>query len=93
LIPNINVDVRIDVRQSQNALVVPRGSVHLSGNDRFVYVVENGVLHQRPIRVGIASATEYEVVSGLKDGDTVAMAGDIVQRDGMQVNPVEIAPQ
>jgi len=35
--------------------------------------------------VGIADATSYEVVSGLQEGEMVALPGDVDLRDGMYV--------
>src|SRR6267378_4306501 len=40
---------------------------------------------KREIHVGIADATSYEVVSGLQEGDLVALPGDVDLRDGMYV--------
>jgi multidrug efflux pump subunit AcrA (membrane-fusion protein) len=52
-------------------------------------VVKNSVgkstLEKRPIRVGIADATNYEVVSGLQEGEVIALPGDVDLRDGMNV--------
>jgi HlyD family secretion protein len=89
LIPNINVDVKIEVSRRQNVLVVPRGAVHTDGPQRFVLVVENDTLHRRNVEVGIANPTEFEVVSGLKSGDRVALSNDITLRDGMNIHPAE----
>ncbi|HEV2488342.1 MAG TPA: efflux RND transporter periplasmic adaptor subunit [Candidatus Acidoferrales bacterium] len=89
LLPNVNVDVKIEVQERKNALAVPRGAVRVDGAQHFVFVVDGGVARKRPVDVGIANATEYEVTSGLKEGETVAIAGEAVLRDGMQVNPVE----
>ncbi|HVB07738.1 MAG TPA: efflux RND transporter periplasmic adaptor subunit, partial [Candidatus Acidoferrales bacterium] len=90
LIPNINVDVKIEVSHRQNALVIPRGAVHTDGSQHFVLVIEDNTLHRRNVRVGIANPTEFEVVSGLKDGEDVALSGDIALRDGMNVHPEEV---
>ncbi len=95
LLPNTNVDVRIHLRERQNALVVPRGAVHLEGTRRYVFVVENGSfrasrLQKREIHVGIASATNYEVLDGLRDGETVALPSDVELRNGMSVRVVQI---
>jgi HlyD family secretion protein len=89
LIPNVNVDVKIRVRQRNNVLAVPRGAVRTDGAQHFVFLVDGGVLHKRSVEVGLATATEYEVTSGLNEGDHVALTGEAVLRDGMQVNPVE----
>jgi len=93
LIPNINVDVKIQVSHRQNALVVPRGAVHTDGAQHFVLVADNNTLHRRNIEVGIANPTEVEVISGLKPGELVALSGDITLHDGMNVNPEEVKQQ
>ena len=89
LLPNININVRIHLRERRNALVVPRGAVRIEGTRRYVYMVGNGGLgtrlHKREIKVGIASATKYEVLEGLSGGETVALPGDIELRDDMAV--------
>jgi HlyD family secretion protein len=89
LLPNTNVNVRINSQERLNVVAIPRGSVETQGSDRFVFVVKNSVgkstLEKRPIRVGIADATNYEVVSGLQEGEVIALPGDVDLRDGMNV--------
>jgi HlyD family secretion protein len=88
LMPNTNVRVLIRVRERQNAVVVPRGAVRVEGNRRVVFVLEGTRLRQREIRVGIASATKFEVLSGLKEGERVALPGEVILRDGLEVSAV-----
>jgi HlyD family secretion protein len=94
LLPNTNVNVRINLKERLNVLAVPRGAVESQGGQRFVFVVKNGVrqttLEKRLIQVGIADATNFEVVSGLREGDVVALPGDADLRDGMQVRIVNM---
>jgi HlyD family secretion protein len=93
LLPNINVNVRINSRERFNVLTVPRGAVDAEGGRRFVFVVlrnalgvgGKATLQKREIRVGIADATNYEVVSGLEEGEMVALPGDVDLKDGMPV--------
>jgi len=96
LLPNINVDVRINSKEHKNVLAVPRGAVAYDGGNRYVYVVEPnqlGVgkarLEKREIKVGIADASDYEVVSGLREGEMVALPGDAELHDGMTVQVVK----
>jgi len=89
LLPGINVDVRIEVHQRSNVLVVPRGAVQGEGTARYVFLVRNDRLRQHPIQVGIASATQYEVTAGLEPNDVVALPGTVDLRDGMEIRPVE----
>ena len=95
LLPNINVNVRINSRQRMNVLAVPRGAVASEGEHRFVFVVKakqlgvgKSTLEKREIQVGIADATSYEVMSGLQEGEMVALPGDVELHDGMTVQVV-----
>jgi HlyD family secretion protein len=95
LLPNINVNVRINSRERMNVLAVPRGAVSSEGGHRYVFVVVpsqlrvgKSTLEKREIQVGIADATSYEVVGGLKEGEMVALPGDAELRDGMTVQVV-----
>ncbi len=93
LLPNININVRINAQQRFNALSVPRGAVEIEAGRRYVYVVKDAGLNRlqlekREIRVGIASSTSYEVLSGLGEGERVALPGEVDLKDGMRVKIV-----
>jgi HlyD family secretion protein len=95
LLPNINVNVRINAKERRNVLGIPRGAVQAEGGRRFVYVVKDpalsvrrSTLEKREIQVGIASATSYEVLNGLSEGEMVALPGDVDLKDGMPVRVV-----
>jgi HlyD family secretion protein len=94
LLPNTNVNVRINSKERLNVLTIPRGTVETLNGQRFVFVVKQGVgktfLEKRPIQVGISDATNYEVISGLKEGEVVALPGDTDLRDGMSVKIVNM---
>jgi len=89
LLPNINVNVQIRVRERKNALVVPRAAVRVDGAKRVVFVVDGSTLRRREVRVGIAGATNYEILEGLAEGDRVALPGETELRDGLAIAPVE----
>jgi hypothetical protein len=65
LVPNVNVEVRILVRQSHQALSVPRAAVRTDDQTRYVYLLSDNRLQRREVTVGIASSTRDEVLSGL----------------------------
>ena len=88
LIPNTTVDVRIHISERPDVLVVPRGAVYIEGSTRFVFRVENSRLHRRYIKVGIANPTMIEVLSGLDQGDVVALPGDISLKENLRIVPV-----
>ena len=85
LIPNTTVDVRIEINERADALVVPRGAVQIDGTRRYVYRFDGSRLHRTEIRVGLSNATQFEVLSGINEGDTLALPGDTPLRDNMAV--------
>jgi HlyD family secretion protein len=95
LLPNINVNVRINAQERTNVLSVPRGAVATENGRRYVFVVKKNpltvsqsTLEKREIKVGIADTTSYEVLSGLQEDDLVALPGDVDLHDGMVVKVV-----
>jgi len=94
LLPNININVKINLKERTNVITVPRGAVETEGGKRYVFVVRDGVrnatLEKREIQVGIADATSFEVISGLGGNEVVALPGDVDLRDGMVVRVMNI---
>ena len=95
LLPNINVNVRINSQERVNVLSVPRATVSTENGKRFVFVVKKNslavrqsTLEKREIKVGIADSTSYEVVGGLQQDELVALPGDTDLYDGMAVRVV-----
>jgi HlyD family secretion protein len=88
LIPNTTVDVRIHISERPSVLVVPRGAVYIDGDKRFVFVVQDDRLHRREIKVGITNPTMIEVLSGLQNGDVVALRGEVSLKENLHIRPV-----
>jgi len=93
LIPNTTVDVRIEIDERAGALVVPRGAVQIDGTHRYVYRLDGGRLHRTEIRVGLSNATQFEVLSGITEGDTLALPGDTALRNNMAVRVAIPVPE
>ncbi len=89
LLPNVNVEVRILVHEQRGVLVIPRGAVRYDQGQHFVLAYDGDAVHRRDIKVGVAGADKYELLSGLALGDRVALPGDVDLRDGMKVRAVE----
>jgi HlyD family secretion protein len=88
LLPNTTVDVRVHIGERPNVLVLPRGAVFLDGSTRFVFRVENDRLRRQNIQVGIANPTLIEVISGLNQGDVVALPGEVALKENMRIRAV-----
>ena len=63
--------VRMTIAESKDVIVIPTEAVNASSDGDFVYIIEDGVVRERPVELGTTSATQAEVVSGLSEGDLV----------------------
>jgi HlyD family secretion protein len=70
--PGMSANVDVTVAEKQNVLSLPTNVIIGRGTKRSVYLIENGIVHERPIQVGIASWERTEITGGLRDGDRVA---------------------
>jgi len=89
LLPNVNVEVQILVRERPGVLVVPRQAVGYDKGQHYVFVFDGQKVHYRQIEVGVASKDKYEVVSGLALGDEIALPGEVALQDGTEVRAME----
>jgi HlyD family secretion protein len=85
LLPNTNVNVRIRIGDHENALTIPRAAVRTEGSSRYVFIVDEGRLRRRGITGGISNATDYEVVNGITEQDTIALPAGSELEEGMAV--------
>ena len=74
LLPNVNITARIVTADTSNALTLPREALHDEGNKRIVYVVQGDHLEGRPVQTGVVNLTRVEILKGLSENDTVAVA-------------------
>ena len=63
----------------------PRGAVQIAGTHRYVFQINGGQLHRKEISVGISNATQLEVLSGVQEGEELALPGDAPLQDNMAV--------
>ena len=86
LFPSQFVNVQMQVRTIQNAVVVPVGAVRPSGTGEFVFVLQpDHTVKQRPVVRGQALGDRVQIVSGLQVGERVITEGADRLRDGSRV--------
>ena len=67
---------------------VPLQAVNHEADKSTVFVVNNaGEIEERPITVGIQTATDAEVVSGLSEGEQVVVSDRSGLKPGEKVHP------
>jgi HlyD family secretion protein len=65
---------RLVFESKKNVLKVARGAFVESGGGRVAYVVNGKLAARRPIALGATSVNEVEVVSGLREGETIVVS-------------------
>ncbi|MBN1648215.1 MAG: HlyD family efflux transporter periplasmic adaptor subunit [Spirochaetales bacterium] len=63
--------IKVTLDWAENVLVLPKRLVHKYSGRWFVKTLENGIVNERDVQVGIESATEYEIRGGLDEGELV----------------------
>jgi HlyD family secretion protein len=72
LMSGMNVDVEILIEEKEDTLIIPIESVTKVGSKYVVSTKDSeGNLKSTPIEVGITTDNNIEVISGLKEGDTI----------------------
>ncbi|GFZ79653.1 ABC transporter permease [Pseudohongiella nitratireducens] len=71
---NQRLTTRILLEQRENVLTLPRGQFIESGSGRFVYIIENGLAHRRPITMGATSLSHVEIIDGVQEGERVIVS-------------------
>jgi HlyD family secretion protein len=73
LLPDTNVTVTVTTSSTADVLNIPREALHASGGQDFVYVLDGETLRRVPVKTGLITLTAIQIVSGLREGETVAL--------------------
>ena len=82
---NQRLTTRLTFESKQNVLKVSRGPFLESEAGRAAYVVDGQMATRRPITVGASSVGEVEIVSGLKEGETIVVSDTSAFEDAKNV--------
>jgi membrane fusion protein, macrolide-specific efflux system len=89
----MTAQVYIVQASAEDTLIVPASALERRGRNRIVKVVANdGKVEERPVKVGISTSVEAQVLSGLEEGEKVVVAQasgeQSAQRGNQQRNPL-----
>jgi HlyD family secretion protein len=87
LLPNVNVNVKVETARVENALVVPREAIQQEDGKRFVYEIAGGELKRREVETSTSNLTHIAVSRGISENAVVALGTTDGRslRDGMPV--------
>ena len=76
--------IKMTVAEAENVVVIPTEAINASTDGDFVYVIENGIVKEKPVTLGISSSTQTEITEGLDEGDIVINDFNADIRPGMR---------
>ena len=94
LVPGMYAYVGLPTVRSVNVLAIPVQAVRPSGNDEGTVLVVNGqdVVDSRQVKLGIETANNVEIASGLAENDLVIFGEQNQFRPGEIVKPKLVSP-
>ncbi len=81
----MTANVTVAAAGKEKAASIPLAAIYQTGNDPGVWVVENGAVSLRKVRVGAFGDGMVEVTEGLRDGELIVTAGVHKLREGQKV--------
>jgi len=84
--PGMFCRVRITLKNQKASLTVPSIAIITNGNDRGVFIINNGKAYFRKVTVGITENNYTEILSGLKENENVVTLGMNNLKDGIPIN-------
>ena len=90
MIPGMYATVVLKVEKHADALVVPTQAVSPGKTTRVFVVNHDHQIEERDITLGVESPDEYEVLSGLNEGDLVVVGDHSELQAGQKVEPKQV---
>lgn len=88
LLPNANVDANIQATVVENALAIPKETIRRQGSETGVLLLQGDRVVWRKVSLGVSSYTKSAVLSGLAEGDAVALPTEKPIKSGSKVQAV-----
>jgi RND family efflux transporter MFP subunit len=93
LVPGMYASVKIPLQSAANVLTIPVQSIATTGNGQGTVLVVNSSNHleRREVKLGLQSATDVEILSGLQENEMVVFGEQNQYREGQLVSPQPVA--
>lgn len=88
LLPGTNVDAHIRTATVDHALTIPKECLRRDANGVGVFALRGGRLAWQALSTGVSSVTRVQILSGLAEGDAVALPTELTLHDGEIVTQV-----
>lgn len=83
----VRVNIQTDTRQ--NAVLIPKRAILEEDGENYIFTADGETAHRRKVALGYENASEVEVRSGVRPGETVIVAGQGNLKEGSKIRAVE----
>jgi RND family efflux transporter MFP subunit len=91
LMPGLYAEATLTLERKNSALVLPLQAVNQANGQATIFLVDpNNTLQERRITLGLQTATDAEILSGLNEGDRVVVSDRSGLKAGLHVKPQEV---
>jgi len=94
IVPGMYAEVQVPIHTDSGALTLPVQAVQTrTGTDGTVLIVNSSNrIEQRKVELGIQTANDFEILSGVQEGETAVFGEQNQYRTGMIVRPQPVQP-
>jgi len=94
LVPGMYASVKIPLHSASKVLMVPVQAVQVTNPEKGITLVvgPNGKVERREVSLGLQSATQVEITSGLQENEAVIFGSLDQYRPGQRVAPKPVVP-
>jgi RND family efflux transporter MFP subunit len=85
----VTVDVRLKVRESDNAIVIDRKLLLDEGGKHYLFLEKDGKAYKKRVTTGIASGTNIEIIDGISSGDNLIICCTSFLEDGTKIRVIK----
>jgi membrane fusion protein (multidrug efflux system) len=90
LFPGAFANVELNLKQTDEAILIPTVTIVPELKGQLVYVFKSGIANPRKVEIGLREEKKVQILSGLAEGDTVITSGILQIRPGAKVKITEI---
>ncbi len=90
--PGLFARIRLILERKEAALMIPEQAIVPRGKSQLVYKVIDNKISMQAVTLGLRQRGEVEVLSGLKAGDVIVIAGQLKLQPGAPVTPIFAEP-
>lgn len=81
----MTASVAVGSSASRQTVYIPLAAIYQTGDTPNVWVIQDGIVNLRPIKVGAFGDNKVQVLEGLQDGEVIATGGVQKLREGQKV--------